>query len=879
MFQILEIGRWIGHATRRSMRILLLPVVAGSLGASFAPETAPSPHVPAVGECQLRVLTPQVLELTLISTQAATDPAPEWWNFVASDTLHLPAAHAFVVRADGRPVPVLAVGFKRRPVYAPLRQRDLRIGNWLYLKLAAPVTADERITVSTRDGPLWPGAGDVSAVVHPFGWSPAIHVNQTGYLPDMPKLAMVGSFLGSLGEMDLPAGQRFQVISADDRRVLYEGALRLRPDQGFEIRPTPYQKVWEADFSAVTNSGRYRLFVAGLGCSSEFHIHPGVAACWARAAALGLYHQRCGTALSLPFTRFVHDACHVRPAEVPTPRFTQVQRFLAGMTADALKNPRHQAPAMTNVSASLYPFVNRGPVDVSGGHHDAGDYSKYTINSAAMIHFLVFAVDVFPGVAVLDNLGIPESQDGWSDLLQEAKWEADFLVKLQDDDGGFYFLVYPRNRKYEDNVPPDKGDPQVVYPKNTSATAAAVAALAQTGSSPTFRRQFPEAAARYTAAALKGWAFLERALESHGRDGAYQKLTHYGNAFIHDDELAWAAAELFLATGDANFEATLKSHFIPSDRATRHWTWWRLFEGYGCAIRSYAFGARSGRISADRLDRAYLSQCEMELKTWANELRRFSEQCAYGTTFPEANKRFLNAGWYFPSSRAFDLAVAWQLDPSGPWASALLSDVNFELGNNPVNVSFVTGLGQRPVREVVSQFALNSWRKLPPSGLLVGSLQSGFPYLDRYGKALGALTFPPDGARTNAYPLYDRWGETFNVTTEAVIVDQARSLATTAFLLARTPCKEQPWRAATGQIAVFPRVLSRGTEVRLKLEAQTVDLGSARVVWEATDMEPFVGQEFRFTPRHAGAYSVEAEALLPDGRRVFAATNVAVNPR
>src|SRR5439155_12005967 len=115
---------------------------------------------------------------------------------------------------------------------------------------------------------------------------------------------------------------------------------------------------------------------------------------------------------------------------------------------------------------------------------------RYTINSAGFVHYLVFAADAFPGVAELDNLGLPESGDGKSDILQEAKWEADFLAKMQDDDGGFYFLVYPRDRQYENDVLPDHGDPQIVWPKNTAVTAAAVAALAQTASSPLFKRQF-----------------------------------------------------------------------------------------------------------------------------------------------------------------------------------------------------------------------------------------------------------------------------------------------------------------------------------------------------------------------------------------------------
>ena len=856
---------------------LLVAATTGGWAEVLTDDEGTSLRLPAVGDHRLRVLTPQWLELTLITTKAANAPAPDGWDFVSSgNPSTLPTTNAFRVQAGGRQIPVIAVGFKRRPVYAPLRPRDLRLGNWLYLRLAELVLEGERVTVTNPDGQLWPAATEFTATMDPWRWSPAIHVNQTGYLPDMPKIAMVGFYLGSLGEMDLPAPQRFQILSDDDRRVVFESALALRRDEGFKTQPVPYQKVWQADFSAVTTSGRYRLVVPGLGGSSGFAIHDDVAANWTRAVALGLYHQRCGASLELSFTRFAHGICHALPAEVPTPRFANVERFLAAMTLDAEKNPRHTAPPLKSIGAGLYPFVNPGPVDVSGGHHDAGDYSKYTINSAAMIHFLVFAADAFPGVVELDNLGLPESRDGKSDVLQEAKWEADFLVKMQDADGGFYFLVYPHNRKYEDNVPPDRGDPQVVYPKNTSATAAAVAALAQLGSSPAFRQEWPEAAARYAAAAVKGWEFLERAMATHGRDGAYQKLTHYGDVFMHDDEWVWAAVELFLATGDPKFEAELKARFNPADPGARRWSWWRLFEGYGCAIRSYAFAARTGRLSPDRLDANLLAGCETELRAGADDESRFAGQCAYGTSFPDASKRSLSAGWYFSSSLAFDLAVAWQLAPRAEWLRALLGNVNYELGNNPVNVCFVTGLGTRPAREVVSQFALNSWRRLPPSGLLVGNLQSGFPYLDAYGKDLGALTFPSDGAKADAYPLYDRWGETFNTATESVIVDQARSLATLAFLLGQTPPRSQPWGGVPAQIISPSRELVAGATARFTLAADGLDLSRARVIWEATDTEPFVGPVFSLKTTRSGVYRIEAEATAPDGRRVFAATQIAV---
>ena len=159
--------------------------------------------------------------------------------------------------------------------------------------------------------------------------------------------------------------------------------------------------------------------------------------------------------LELPFTRFTHPACHTAPAEIPTmdPQFEATNKNLKTM----------EKAQLANVDASLYPFVRHGKVDVSGGFHDAGDYSKYMNSACVQIHHLAFASDCIPGEKP-DNLGIPESGDGIPDTLQMAKWEADFVAKMQDEDGGFYFLVYPKNRKYEGDVLPQNGDPQVVFP-------------------------------------------------------------------------------------------------------------------------------------------------------------------------------------------------------------------------------------------------------------------------------------------------------------------------------------------------------------------------------------------------------------------------------
>src|SRR5712671_3925853 len=94
--------------------------------------------LPPVGAHQLRVLSPTILELTLVTTKLPDPARPQQWDFVdAKSQLHLPPPAEFSVsvtgpdrddanRSGSHVIPVRAVGFKRRVLYAPLRPRDLR---------------------------------------------------------------------------------------------------------------------------------------------------------------------------------------------------------------------------------------------------------------------------------------------------------------------------------------------------------------------------------------------------------------------------------------------------------------------------------------------------------------------------------------------------------------------------------------------------------------------------------------------------------------------------------------------------------------------------------------------------------------------------------
>ena len=349
---------------------------------------------------------------------------------------------------------------------------------------------------------------------------------------------------------------------------------------------------------------------------------------------------------------------------------------------------------------------------MSGGHHDAGDYSKYTINSAGLVHTLVFAADAIPGVAALDNLGLPESGDGVSDVLEEAKWEADFLSKMQDDDGGLLLS----------GLPPRPGI-RVGCPARPRRSAGGLAeehlSDRRRGRRPRAMRLVAEIPPGVSprprpcicGKARLGWKFLQAAIARHGRKGAYQKITFYGDDWGHDDEMAWAACELYLATGEPAYRTELFAWLPdPADPATFKWGWQHLSQSWGNAIREYAFAARTGRLPADRLDPRYLTACENQVLAAGNDALAWSRENAYATSFPLDTKRYSGGGWYFSLSQAMDLAAAAAIDPDPEYDDAILGNFNYEAGCNPVDVCYVAGLGWKRPRLMVDQYAANAGR-------------------------------------------------------------------------------------------------------------------------------------------------------------------------
>ncbi|MBI4622789.1 MAG: hypothetical protein HY736_06135 [Verrucomicrobia bacterium] len=223
------------------------------------------------------------------------------------------------------------------------------------------------------------------------------------------------------------------------------------------------------------------------------------------------------------------------------------------------------------------------------------------------------------------------------------------------------------------------------------------------------------------------------------------------------------------------------------------------------------------------------------------------------------------------------MAVAYQIDPKPAYVDALVGAMNYEGGTNPVNVTYLTGLGLKRQREIVDQYSQSDRRVLPQTGIPLGNIQAGFAYLQKYGSELSNLSYPSDNATAGPYPFYDRWSDTFNVTTEFIAVNQSRGTLATCFLAARTASATTAWKSAPAQITVPTTVALLDTPVTLTVQVPGQDIGNARIVWEARDQEPAFGATYTISPKSNGAQWVEVEIERPDGRRSFAASTFMAN--
>ncbi len=294
-------------------------------------------------------------------------------------------------------------------------------------------------TVAVYDVTGAAGSGETISV------EPLIRVDQIGYLPSSPKVAVISDpQVGfNAGESFVP-GNSFEVRRWDDDAAIFSGSPVAW--NGGAVHDQSGDRGWWFDFTSVTAAGSYYIYdVANDKRSHQFEIGSDVYGDLMQAALKVFWYQRANVAHPIELGGAWNDtASFVGPGQ--------------DTQARSVDDPTNAA-------------LER---DLSGGWFDAGDTNKYVTFAADPVHQLLSAFTDHPG-AFNDAVGIPESGNGIPDVLDEVKWEVDWLKKMQNDDGGV--LIKMGNLGHEAALPPSATDNARFYEEVCSSSTIAASAM------------------------------------------------------------------------------------------------------------------------------------------------------------------------------------------------------------------------------------------------------------------------------------------------------------------------------------------------------------------------------------------------------------------
>ncbi|MES2777121.1 MAG: glycoside hydrolase family 9 protein [Bacteroidota bacterium] len=207
--------------------------------------------------------------------------------------------------------------------------------------------------------------------------SPVIRYNQLGYTTLGIKVAVFGS-------KSVTGEKTFQLVELPSNKIVFEKNV----GQAFG-KYGPFAQTYRLDFSTFTKPGNY-LLKCGDALTGTFTIAADVYKGTADFCLRYMRQQRSG------FNPFLKDSCH------------------------------------THDGYTLYgPMRDSTYINVTGGWHDASDYLQYSTTSANATYHLLMAARDFPKAFADNKLanGL-DGKNGLADVLDEAKWGLDWLLKM-----------------------------------------------------------------------------------------------------------------------------------------------------------------------------------------------------------------------------------------------------------------------------------------------------------------------------------------------------------------------------------------------------------------------------------------------------------------
>ena len=484
------------------------------------------------------------------------------------------------------------------------------------------------------------------------------YINQLGYLPHSKKTAVV-AVAASENETPSLGITNIQVCTADGICVTEKTLI----PKGFDETSGDY--VWQADFSEVTQPGTY-VIKAGTTNSYPFHIGTELYSDLNVLLCKMLYFQRCGMELEEKYAgKFARPACHLAPTV---------------LWDEFLKNKAGELAA-----ESMQKF------DIRGGWHDAGDFGRYSTAAACALAHILYAYCFFPE-SFLQELNIPESGNGIPDILNECRYELDWLLQMQTEDGGVYHK-HTTEHHVAFIMPHEDLDQMILLPVSSMAVGdfAAIMALASRVYRP-FDAAFADKA---FSAALKSYTWLEQHPEFLGFRNACGNgicgTGEYGDSTDLDERM-WAAMEIYRCTGEEKYLTKASELFDAHKKPTElGWADISGFAGWALLENILKSAPKQSRIRLSDAEQSLVDRYIKVIVQEADRLVAVSESHGYGAAMETSdyvwgsNMVLLNYGML--------LATAYQLTQETKYFDAAVRQMDYLLGVNAVDYSYVTGVG------------------------------------------------------------------------------------------------------------------------------------------------------------------------------------------
>ncbi|SEL03885.1 Carbohydrate binding domain-containing protein [Ruminococcus sp. YRD2003] len=399
-----------------------------------------------------------------------------------------------------------------------------------------------------------------------------------------------------------------------------------------------------------------------------------------------------------------------------------------------------------------------GSIDVTGGWYDAGDHGKYVVNGGFSLWMMQNQYETAVKYGFEDKyadgtMNIPENTNSYPDLLDEARWEMDWMFSMIVDSGEYKDMVY--HKAHDEKwtalgiAPADDDMKRIVKPPTTAATLNFAACAAQSarlwkGIDDSFSQKCLDAAEKCYEAAKKHPSMYAPLDESVG-GGAY------GDDDV-TDEFYWAATELFITTGNEDYYDDIQESKFFLDVPTSlgggesvdtigsmDWGNTAACGTLSAALNTKSFDKGDAEIITDAVTSAADYYIDLE-----NEQGYGLPYGASKLAYNDSDEGYVWGSNSFVTDNSIVMAFAYLLTDDDKYMDGVIGGMDYILGRNPMDYSYVTGYGSHTTEYPHHRY----WSKLiddafpkAPCGVMAGGPNSGMqdPWVQGSGWKKGQI--------------------------------------------------------------------------------------------------------------------------------------------